>query len=78
VQTGAYNGSVTTLYAGGTGAGGWAVFTFTGRDVAHVAYIDGDGRRIVSTWHWATSDTRTIEVGGTGVGFNVDAFVVNE
>lgn len=79
LQSEAYGGSVTTLYAGGTGAGGYARFTFTGRDAAYVINIAGDGPRIVSTWHWATLDTRTIEIGGSGWGdVSVDAFVVNE
>ena len=79
LQSGAYGGSVTTLYAGGTGAGGYARFTFTGRDAAYVVNVAGDGPRIVSTWHWATLDTRTIEIGGSGWGdVSVDAFVVNE
>ena len=78
LQSGAYGGSGTTMYAYAPGTGGYVQFTFTGRDVAHVAYVEG-GPRIVTSWHWATLDTRTITIFAAGQGdVNVDAFVVNE
>ena len=78
LKSGAYGGSVTTLYAAAPGTGGHVRFRFTGRDVALVWYVDG-GPRIVNSWHWATLDTRTIELRASGSGHtSVDAFVVNE
>ena len=78
LQSGAYGGSVTTLYAAGLSSGGYVRFNFTGRDAALVRYVDG-GPRIVRSWHWGTLDTRTIEMRASGSGHaSVDAFVVNE
>ena len=79
LQSEAYGGSVTTLYAAGLSSGGYVRFTFTGRDAAYVVNVAGVGPRIVSTWHWATWGTHSIQIHASGWGLtHVDAFVVNE
>jgi len=79
LQSEAYGGTVTTLYAAGLGSGGYLRFTFTGRDAAYVLYVPGAGPQIVTSWHWPTSGTHSIRIGASGWGStHVDAIVVTE